>query len=154
MFGYTMTAAYPGYADVGCILMATRGPVYGGAHVSFNTYTPPGWWDRTRLLRYAFGLGLTFGVGIGWFFHSVISMIFQFGLVVLLLLPLAMLVFMWWRSNRERNRMQSSTTVMRWGNGQFPSYGNDMAAEQFGRVRFDREEIIDADDAAYQEPRR
>lgn len=154
MFGYTNTAAHLWVADVGCILIATRGLVYGGAHMSFNTYTPPGWWDRTRLLRYAFALGLVFGVGIGWFFHNIISMIFQFGLVVLLLLPLATLAFMWWRSNRERNRMQSSTTVMRWGNGQFPPYGHDMAADHFGRLRFDRDEIIDADDASYQEPRR
>lgn len=122
--------------------------------MSFNTYTPPGWWDRTRLLRYAFSFGMVVGVGVGWFFHSLISMVLQFGLVVLLLLPLAVLAFMWWRSSRERNRMQSSMTVMRWGSGQFPQGGGNMAADPFGRVRLDRDEIVDVDDAPYQESRR
>lgn len=122
--------------------------------MNFNAYTPPGLWDRTRMLRYAFGAGIALGIGIGWFFHGVISMIFQFGLVIVLLLPLALLAFMWWRSSRERSRMQSSMTVVRWGNGQFTPYGGDMAADQFGRLRFDHDDIVTVDDVSSQEHRR
>lgn len=119
--------------------------------MSFNTYTPPGWWERTRFVRYAFVAGLVFGTGIGWFFHSVISMIFQFGVVVLLLLPLLLLAFMWWRSSRERSRMQSSMTVVRWGGGQFPRYGNDIAADQYGRVGLNQDDVVDLDNIRSQE---
>jgi cbb3-type cytochrome oxidase subunit 3 len=114
--------------------------------MSFNTYTSPGWWDRTRMMRYVFSAGLVIGLFAGWFFHGLISMLVQFGMVILLLLPLAVLGFMWWRSSRERNRMQSTMTVMRWGNGQFAPYGNDMAADRLGRMRYDREEVLDVDD--------
>ena len=114
--------------------------------MSFNTYTSPGWWDRTRMMRYVFIAGLVVGVFAGWFFHGLISMVIQFGVVIVLLLPLAVLGFMWWRSSRERNRMQSSMTVMRWGSGQFPPFGNDMATDHVGRMRYDRDEVVDIDD--------
>ncbi len=123
--------------------------------MSFNAYSPPGWWDRTRMLRYAFAVGLVLGIGMGWFFHGIISMMFRFGLVFLLLLPLALLAFMWWRSSRERNRMQTSMTVVRWGNTPFSQYpGNDMAAGPLGNVRYDNDDVVNADDVPYQEPRR
>jgi cbb3-type cytochrome oxidase subunit 3 len=122
--------------------------------MSFNSYTPPGWWDRTRFMRYAFVAGLLVGVFMGWFFHGIISMVIQFGVVMLLLLPLAVLAFMWWRSSRERKNMQSSMTVMRWSPGQFPRYGNgsDMAADPFAGL--DADDVFDLDDQKRQEHRR
>ncbi|HVL25131.1 MAG TPA: hypothetical protein VM450_13670 [Thermomicrobiales bacterium] len=119
--------------------------------MSFNSYTPPGWWDRTRFVRYAFVAGIIVGVFFGWFFHGLISMVIQFGVVAVLLVPLAVLAFMWWRSSRERKQMHSSMTVMRWSPGQFPRYGNDMAADPFGGLDDD---VFDVDDPQRQERRR
>lgn len=115
--------------------------------MSFNTYASAGWWERTRMYRYVFAAGLVVGVFAGWFFHGLISMVVQFGMVILLLLPLAFLGFMWWRSSRQRSQMQSSMTVVRWGNGQFPPYGGNVAADQMGRVRFEQDDVVDIDGA-------
>lgn len=115
--------------------------------MSFIPYTSAGWWDRTRVMRYVFAAGLISGIFVGWFFHGLISMAVQFGMVILLLLPLAILGFMWWRSTRERSRMQSTMTVMRWDRGNFSPYASDMAADQFGRMRFDRDDVVDVEDA-------
>lgn len=114
--------------------------------MSFNPYTSAGWWDRTRMMRYIFAAGVLLGIFIGWFFHGLISMAIQFGVVMILLVPLALLGYMWWRSTRQRGRGRPSMTVMRWESGQFPPYGNDMAADHIGRVRFDHDDVIDADD--------
>lgn len=114
--------------------------------MSFNTYASPGWWDRTRMMRYVFLAGLVMGVFTGWFFHGLISMMVQFGVVILLVLPLALLGFMWWRSSRQRNQTQATMTVMRWGNGQFSPYGNDVTADQLGRMRYERDDVFDVDD--------
>lgn len=108
--------------------------------MSFNTYTPPGWWDRTRPLRYVFAAGMVFGMALGWAFHSVISMAVRFGVVALLLLPLMLLGFMWWRSSRERSRMQATMTVMRWDGGSLPGRGGDLTMD------FERGDVVDLDD--------
>lgn len=111
--------------------------------MSFNPYTPEGWWERTRMMRYIFAAGVVLGIFVGWFFHGLISMAIQFGVVIVLLLPLALLGYMWWRSTRQRGRPSSRMTVMRWDSGQFPPYGNDMAADTIGRVRLDQDDVID-----------
>jgi hypothetical protein len=126
--------------------------------VNFNAYTPPGWWDRTRFLRYAFVAGLVVGVFMGWFFHGLISMVLQFGFVAILLLPLIVLTFMWWRSSREQRRVQSSMTVMRWSPGQYPpqfneAFEQDVPNGPFGRRRAN-DEILDVDGHQRQEQRR
>lgn len=68
--------------------------------MSFNAYTPPGFWDRTRFARFGFIAGLVVGVLIGWFFHGVVSLILRLGFVIALLIPLAIVLWLWWRSNR------------------------------------------------------
>jgi cbb3-type cytochrome oxidase subunit 3 len=103
-------------------------------------------------MRYAFVAGLIAGVFLGWFFHGIISMVIQFGVVMILLLPLAVLAFMWWRSSRQRSQMHSSMTVMRWSPGQFPRYGNDVAAGPLGGL--DADDVFDVDDQQRQEHRR
>ena len=122
--------------------------------MSFNTYTPPGWWDRTRMLRYAFIVGTVFGMALGWAFHSVISMVMRFGVVALLLLPLMLLAFMWWRSSRERSRMQTTMTVMRWNGGQFSAQGSDASANPYGHMGFERGYVVDLDDVRTREHQR
>lgn len=116
--------------------------------MSFNTYAPSGWWDRTRRLRYVFVAGVVFGMALGWAFHGVISMAMRFGVVALLLVPLMLLGFMWWRSSRERSRMQATMTVMRWNGGPFPGRGGDRT------VSFERGDVVDLDDVRTREQRR
>lgn len=123
--------------------------------MSFNSYTPPGWWDRTRALRYAFIFGTVFGMVLGWSFHGLISMAVRFGVVFVLLVPLMLLVFMWWRSSRERSRMQATMTVMRWNGGQFSASGGpDVGANPYGRIGFERGDVVDIDDVRTQEEQR
>lgn len=98
------------------------------------------------MMRYIFGAGVVLGVFIGWFFHGLISMAIQFGVVLVVVLPLAVLGYMWWRSTRQRSRPRTSMTVMRWEGGRFPPYGNDMAADTVGRVRVDQNDVIDLED--------
>src|SRR5690606_41811704 len=50
-------------------------------HMSFNTYTPPGWWDRAGMLGYAFIAGMLVGGLFGWFFHRVIPVARPCGVV-------------------------------------------------------------------------
>jgi hypothetical protein len=68
--------------------------------MSFNAYTPPGFWDRTRFARFGFIAGLIVGILIGWFFHGVVSLIMRVGFVIALLIPLAIVLWLWWRSSR------------------------------------------------------
>jgi len=68
--------------------------------MSFNAYTPPGFWDRTRFARFGFIAGLVLGILIGWFFHGVVSLVMRLGFVIALLIPLAIVLWLWWRSSR------------------------------------------------------
>lgn len=102
------------------------------------------------MLRYAFIVGVVFGTALGWAFHGLISMAVRFGFVALLLIPLLLVVFMWWRSSRERNRMQATMTVMRWGGGQVPPRGGD---DPWGQVGFDNGDVIDLNDVRAREQR-
>jgi hypothetical protein len=122
--------------------------------MSFNTYTPPGLWDRTRTLRYAFVVGTLFGIALGWTFHGLISMAVRFGVVAVLLVPLALLAFMWWRSSRERNRMQTTMTVMRWNGRDFSTYGGDAGANPYGQMGFEQGEVVDLSDVRAREQKR
>lgn len=121
--------------------------------MSFNTYTPPGWWDRTRMVRYAFVAGLLIGVMGGWFFHGLISMAVRFGFVMVLLVPLALLAFMWWRSSRERSRLQTTMTVMRWNGGNLSSYGGESGSNPYGNMGFEQGDVVDLNDIRKQEHR-
>ena len=66
--------------------------------------SPFDFWARTRVPRITFLIGLVMGLVMGWFFHGVISFIIRLGFVILLLIPLAIAVYFWFRL-----RQQSST---------------------------------------------
>lgn len=80
----------------------------------YQSYVPPGLWQRTKWIRVAFLLGLVLGLLLGWLFHGIISLFMQFGLVAVLLLPLLVIGYLWWRSSRRPS--ERSTTVMTWSN--------------------------------------
>lgn len=106
------------------------------------------------MLRYAFIVGTVFGIALGWAFHGVISMVMRFGFVALLLFPLMLLAFMWWRSSRERSRMQTTMTVMRWNGGQFSAQGDAAGANPYGQMGFERGDVVDLDDVRTREHQR
>lgn len=103
------------------------------------------------MLRYAFIAGLLVGIMFGWFFHGLISMAVRFGVVAVLLIPIALLVFMWWRSSRERNRLQTTMTVMRWNGGNFSPYGGDVRSGPYGNIGFENGDVVDLNDLRKQE---
>ena len=83
----------------------------------YQSYVPPGLWQRTRWIRFAFLAGLVLGVLLGWLFHGVISLFMQFGLVAILLLPLLVIGFLWWRASRRPRGERGPVQVMTWSNG-------------------------------------
>ncbi len=84
-----------------------------------NAQIPQHWWERIRWARQGFFAGMLVGVVLGWFFHGIISFILRFGLVVVLLLPLLVIGWLWWRSSRGGS-MEQSTTVMTWRSDDIP----------------------------------
>jgi hypothetical protein len=106
------------------------------------------------MIRYAFIGGTIFGMALGWAFHGVISMAVRFGVVFVLLLPLTLLAFMWWRSSRERSRMQATMTVMRWNGGQFSAHGGEAGSSPYGHIGFEGGDVINLNDAGTREQQR
>lgn len=71
----------------------------------------PTLWDRTRWPRYAFVAGVLVGIILGWFFHQVVSLVMGAGFVLVLLLPLLVIGYLWWRSRSHRTAAQGPTVV-------------------------------------------
>ncbi len=64
--------------------------------------TPPlDLWNRTRVPRITFLVGLILGLIMGWFFHGVISLVVRFFFVLVLLIPLAIALYFWFRLRRQ-----------------------------------------------------
>ncbi|MGC4105606.1 MAG: hypothetical protein QM753_04515 [Thermomicrobiales bacterium] len=82
--------------------------------MSFNAYTPPGFWDRTRFARFGFLAGIVVGILIGWFFHGVVSLIMRVGFVIALLIPLAIVLWLWWRSSRTPMPTERPRSSIQW----------------------------------------
>ncbi len=91
--------------------------------MKMNAQIPQHWWERIRWARQGFFAGLLVGVLLGWFFHGFISFVLQFGLVLLLLLPLLVIGWLWWRSARRDASGEPTTTVMTWRGGEIPTQG-------------------------------
>jgi predicted lipid-binding transport protein (Tim44 family) len=91
------------------------------AQMKMNAQIPQHWWERIRWARQGFFAGLLAGIVLGWFFHGIISFLIRFGLVVVLLLPLLVIGWLWWRSSRSTVTDQPTTTVMTWRSGDIPT---------------------------------
>ncbi len=82
---------------------------------------PPQWWDRLRGAQFGFVAGLVIGSIFGWFFHGVISMAIRFGLLMVLLLPLIVISWFWFRS-RERQTQRSAQQTRGAGSSWRPGF--------------------------------
>jgi len=91
--------------------------------MKMNAQIPLQWWERMRWARGGFFAGLLLGVVVGWLFHGIISFVLQFGLVLVLLLPLLVIGWLWWRSSRSSAAGEQTTTVMSWRGGEPPTQG-------------------------------
>jgi hypothetical protein len=69
---------------------------------AFTTAIPPHWWERLKGAQFGFIAGILIGLIFGWIFHGVISVVIRFGMLVLLLLPLIVIGWLWFRSQRSR----------------------------------------------------
>ena len=70
---------------------------------------PPEWSHRLKGAQFGFIAGIVIGLIFGWIFHSVISLAFQFGLVLFLLIPLVVIGWFWFRSQRAARNVQQGT---------------------------------------------
>lgn len=114
-----------------------------------QTFTASGLWRRTKWIRFAYVAGLITGVLVGWLLHGIISLVLRFGLVALLLLPLIVILYLFWRSSRS-NR---TTTVVTWS-GPNGIGGNVPPADGDGRIRPDADGVYDLDALLKEQERR
>lgn len=91
--------------------------------MKMNAQIPQHWWERIRWARGGFFAGLLIGVLLGWFFHGFISFVVQFSLVLILLLPLLVIGWLWWRSSRRDGSGEATATVMTWRADDIPTRG-------------------------------
>ncbi|HWV36290.1 MAG TPA: hypothetical protein VNZ55_11705, partial [Thermomicrobiales bacterium] len=99
--------------------------------------------------------GIIVGVGLGWFFHGLISLLVRFGLVMFLMIPLLLIGWLWWRSSRTVSRPGRQGTVMTWTTASFPGYGGmpePTPRPDGGRFQ-DSDQIYDLDELKRQQER-
>lgn len=65
-----------------------------------GSFLPPEWSQRLKGAQVGFIAGIVVGLIFGWIFHSVISLAVQFGLVLFLLIPIIVIGWLWFRSQR------------------------------------------------------
>lgn len=91
--------------------------------MKMHAQIPQPLWERIRWARGGFFAGLLAGVVLGWFFHGIISFLLRFGLVLVLLLPLLVIGWLWWRSSRSNGTQGPTSTVMTWRADDIPGRG-------------------------------
>jgi nicotinamide riboside transporter PnuC len=69
-------------------------------------FLPPEWSQRLKGAQVGFIAGIVVGLIFGWIFHSVISLAVQFGLVLFLLIPIIVIGWLWFRSQRASRASQ------------------------------------------------
>lgn len=87
--------------------------------------TPPNqsWYGQLRGLRNGFIVGLIVGMLIGWFFHGLVGLAVRLGFALVLLIPLAIVIWFFFLRGRGGSTSQSGqdgggVQVFTWGGGQ------------------------------------
>lgn len=115
-----------------------------------QAYTTSGLWQRTKWIRLAYVAGLISGILVGWLLHGIISLVVRFGLVALLMLPLIVILYLFWRSSRGRR----TTTAMTWsGTGPYDN-GAAPTANGGGRISPNDDGVYDLDALLHEQERR
>lgn len=78
------------------------------------------WYGQLRGLRNGFIAGLLIGMLIGWFFHGLVGLAVRFGFVLVLLIPLAIVVWFFFLRGRSGPPAQDGggVQVFTWGTSQ------------------------------------
>lgn len=71
-----------------------------------GSFLSPEWSHRMKGAQFGFIAGIVIGLIFGWIFHSVISFAFQIGMVAFLLIPLVIIGWIWFRSQRAPRAAQ------------------------------------------------
>jgi len=101
-----------------------------------------------RMARFGFLAGILVGVGLGWFFHGVVSLVLKLGVLAVILVPLLVIGWLWWRSSRTVYRDPRGATMV-WSTGGFPRYAGmakDATSRPESRRTQDTGQIIDLND--------
>lgn len=97
-----------------------------------------------RVTKIAFVLGLLLGLVLGWIFSSLVGAVFRYGLLALLIIPLILAIYFWWRIRNAKPT--DGPTVVTWSAGSMPPMQDDI----FSQIRRDQKSledvVIDLDD--------
>lgn len=102
----------------------------------------------SRRMQIAFVAGLVLGVLLGWLFSGVVSAVMRFGLLAVLLIPLVLALFFWWKI-RQAPKSDGGATVVTWGSTNLPPIDQDLneLIRQSGRARPEADpDVIDLDE--------
>lgn len=98
----------------------------------------------SRRMQISFVVGLVLGIMIGWVFSGVVSAVARFGLLAVLLVPLVLAIFFWWKLRSAKP--QDDSTVVTWSTSGLPPAQDDIL-EQFRREQSNLDDVvIDLDD--------
>lgn len=105
-------------------------------------------WTATRGYRVIFIVGFLLGIVVGWAFSGIVGTFLRFGVVALLLIPLAVALYFRWRIRRapEPADMDEGPTTASWssGGGLPPSSSIDDLLRQM-QAQQDRIDELDGD---------
>lgn len=97
-----------------------------------------------QVTKIAFVIGLLLGLVLGWIFSSIVGAVFRFGLLALLIIPLLLAIYFWWKV--RNSKPGDGPTVVSWSAGSMPPVEDDI----FDQLRRDQRRlddvVIDFDD--------
>jgi len=111
---------------------------------------PRSWWEETARARMWFLAGLVVGALIGWFFHGVVSLVIRLGFFILLLIPIAIIFWLFIRSRRPPQEQPSGPRVFTIGPNPFGNGPNPFAGPSRQQPpQSPAEPVIDLNDEDY-----
>ena len=97
-----------------------------------------------QVTKIAFVIGLVLGLILGWIFSSIVGAVFKFGLLALLIIPLILAIYFWWRV--RNTKPGDGPTVVTWSSGTMPPMEDDIFEQLRRDQRRLEDVVIDLDD--------